>query len=309
MTRPRPKVALIICGSYPNIKPDQIASWVKSLSELNIVAEVKPFLIFQKSSTNVESQNWLELFQIIKKNAGNFVGFVVLHDFDNIVYTAAALSFLTLGLNKPIVLTSGQTAKDQSQFESRANLINAIQSASVKINEVCLMFGNKLIRGSQAQFSQIEAFNKFDAPLEAIFGRVDFGVRIFKKLLIKKANGIFKPSLNQNILTIHLQPDLDYQTIAQVIDQKQGIVINAKHHQHLPEKLITILTKNQNLPVVICWSQKNENEQLAKIKNFISVDQLTWPTAVVKTMWALAQTKNIKKVKDLMATNIAGEIL
>jgi len=305
------KIALLICGSYPDVRPNQLTDWIKNLSELNIIAEVKPILIFQKSSTNIEPDLWLELYRTIKSLAKDFTGFVILHDTDNIIYTAAALSFLTLAINKPIILTSGQNINDQNKLESKANLINAIQSASTKANEVCLMFGNKLIRGNQAQYSQTDALNKFDAPVNAIFGRIDFGVRIFEKLLVAKMVGNFKPTLNQNILTIHLEPNLDYQNINQLLTQKQAVIINASHYQQLPTKLIDLLNKKLDLPIIICWSLNNplENEKIFKTKNFISINKMTWPTTTVKTMWVLAQTKNHKKIKDLMLTNIAGEII
>ena len=40
----------------------------------------------------------------------------------------------------------------------------------------------------------------------------------------------------------------------------------------------------------------------------IPLEDMIAETAVVKMMWAFGQTKDLKKVKKLMLTNIAGEI-
>ena len=61
-------------------------------------------------SCNVGPQHWRTMSKIIQKYYNDYTGFVILHGTDSMVYSASALSFMLVDLNKPIVLTGSQVA-------------------------------------------------------------------------------------------------------------------------------------------------------------------------------------------------------
>uniref|UniRef100_UPI003B3A29A4 asparaginase domain-containing protein n=1 Tax=Spirosoma sp. TaxID=1899569 RepID=UPI003B3A29A4 len=52
-------------------------------------------------SSNMKPAVWVELAQIIQANYEQYDSFVILHGTDTMAYTASALSFMLVGLNKP----------------------------------------------------------------------------------------------------------------------------------------------------------------------------------------------------------------
>jgi L-asparaginase len=306
----RSKICLLINGSIPNLRAKNLAQWLAQLPELNIIAEVEPILISNKPSTELAPDVWLKLAQEIYRRLKKFDGFVVLHDLDNVLYTGAALSFLIKNLNKPIIITGGPALQNhQNELETKANLINAAQVASSAINEVGLIFGNRLLRANQAEQELPLSLNKFSASENGILGRVDFSLRIFEHSAQKSSGRTsLSNKLNPDVVTIAIQPNLNAKTLHQQIGKSAGAVIDASAYEHIPERLQTLLGTIGHQTVVVLWWPGQLQPHLTP-KNIIVVTDMTLPTTVVKLMWALGQTDATKKIKQLLQQNIAGELL
>ena len=307
MVNPRKKICLLVCGSIPGLENQKIAAWLNNLPELNIIAAVESFLVFNKNSANIGPAVWLKLAAAIKQKLNHFNGFVVLHDLDQILFTSAALSFLLPKISRPVVFASSQgLSPASSRLETKTNLINAAQVASLNFNEVGLIFGNRLLRANQAEQDEPD---KFRVPESGLLGRIDFSIRIFEKALFK-AEGKTKSlnQLNDNLALVYAQPLLTSPAIIRQSLKKAGLIINLADYQKIPEAILAALPQiSRELPVVLWWPQGNAASLLTK--NIILINNLTWPTAVVKLMWALGQTNKVQKIKDLLTTNIAGEFL
>ncbi|MFA6410138.1 MAG: asparaginase [Candidatus Buchananbacteria bacterium] len=307
MVIPRKKIILFICHQSASLRPQD---WQEPMADLNIIADVEPVLLFTQPSADLTPQTWFRLAKEIYQRLNKAEGFIVLHGIDNILYTSSAVSFLLQNLNKSIIFAGVKSDQpDSRKIEIRANLINACQTATYKLPEVCLMFGNRLIRASQSVESNDASLNAFNAPLSGTLGRIDFSVRIYDKAVFNpKGKPKLFDSLNEKIQTITLSPLIDYKNLASQIADKEGIVVNANSYRNLPTELINFLSKKAaDLPVVI-WNQSFK-DPLFLPKNIITIQNMTWPTTVTKFMWATGVAKNPKAVKELMAKNIAGEII
>lgn len=76
-----------------------------ALPELNDIAEIATFSVFNIGSSNIKLSNWLELVCLINKlSKENFDGFVVTHGTDTMEETAFFAN-LTLKTEKPVVFT------------------------------------------------------------------------------------------------------------------------------------------------------------------------------------------------------------
>ncbi|MFA5021772.1 MAG: asparaginase domain-containing protein [Patescibacteria group bacterium] len=307
MDNDRKKIYLMICNQSTNLKQQD---WLEQMPELNILADVKPVLIFNQPSADITPKIWLKLAKEIQQRFNQTDGFVILHSVDNLLYTSCALSFLLQNLTKPIVFTGVQSNKPSvKKTEIRANLINSYQAVNHQIAGVSVMFGNRLIKANQALKSNTEgSLNVFATPINvpSLLGRIDFSIRTFSKTGSAKEKTKFYTSLAEKVEVITVGPLINLKKIANQIEGCEGIAVNAEAYQNLPTDLIELLGKS-GLPIVI-WSKNISNPEFLP-KNILLINSMTWPSALTKFLWVLTQTKNNKGIKELMNKNIAGEII
>ena len=128
-------------------------------------------------SSNVNTQIWVEIVDIIEKNYNEYDGFVILHGTDTMSYTASALSFMLENINKAVILTGSQIPIGVRRTDAKENLITAIEIAVMeKINEVCVYFENQLFRGNRTTKINTEDFEAFKSPNFPVLAEV--GVKI-----------------------------------------------------------------------------------------------------------------------------------
>lgn len=313
MVKHHKKICLLICSSIAGLQKDRVDDWLKQMPEINIIAEVEPVFIFGKSSVNITFELWLKLAEVIKNRYDDFSGFVVIHGTDNILYTSSSLSFLIQNLNKPIVFTGSQVVNDSipanKDLGIRANLINSIQVAISDLNEVALMFGNRLLRANQCNQEINKNLNIFSSPDSAVLGRIDFSIRLYEKK-INAAKGKLKifSQLNSNIEIVNLSPILNLKELTKRIADKDGVIVNLADYYKLPEDLCFLFEKiTKDIPVII-WS-KNFQAQVIGPKNIMVINNMTWHATLTKLAWALTQVKTPAKILELIKNNIAGEIM
>jgi len=307
------KVYLFICSSIEGLQKDRVSDWLKQMPEVGIIAEIEPVFVFGKNSADITTDIWIKLANEIYKRINKASGFVVIHGVGNLLYTSSILGFLLPNLTKPIIFTGSQflkgADKDERELGFRANLINSIQAATYDFSEICIMFGNRLLRATQASQTVEKTLNVFNAPDEAILGRIDFSIRIFEKNVIKnKGKTKLYNELNKNIEIINLSPILNLKELSQKVAHKQGIIVNGGDYHKLPEDLNLLFEKLAKDTPVVIWS-KSIQAQIIGPGNIFVINNMTWPTTVTKFMWAVSQKKGIKKIKELMAKDINGEII
>ena len=116
-------------------------------------------------SSNIQIADWLKLAGDIARQYDQFDGFVVMHGTDTMAYTASALPFMLRGLGKPVILTGSQLPLGEVRNDARENLKTAIiLAAQYVIPEVCIYFGDQLLRGCRATKCSASSFNAFSSP-------------------------------------------------------------------------------------------------------------------------------------------------
>lgn len=304
MAKTKKKIYLMICGHFSEFSGKDI---LQKMPELTFISDVEPILVFEKPSVDMTPEVLIKLAAEIYKRIDKADGFVVLHNIDNAIYSSSVLTFLLQNITKPVVFTGGNLSGKKEGF--KANLINSIQAAGFDFSEVCLMFGNRLLRASQTSRVVQENLNVFTAPTPAILGRVDFSVRIFDKLISRnKDKTKLFDKLNVNFEVVNISPLINFKELTKRLTGKDGVIVRAEDYQALPADLLFVLEKiTSDVPVVI-WSRKIEASPLVS-SNMILVNNMTYEATEAKFAWALAQAKDIKKVKELMIKNIAGELI
>lgn len=118
-------------------------------------------------SSNMTPRDWLAIAQDIWARRDDYDGFLVLHGTDTMAFTASALSFLLIGLNKLVVLTGSQIPLEEVRNDAQDNLLASLEilrDYHDRIPEVCLYFGHRLYRGSRATKVHADGFEAFASP-------------------------------------------------------------------------------------------------------------------------------------------------
>ncbi|MEM9409905.1 MAG: type I asparaginase, partial [Planctomycetota bacterium] len=175
-------------------------------------------------SSQMTPSTWLKIASDIYSNYDNFDGFVVIHGTDTMAHTSSALPFMLEGLNKPVILTGSQIPLLEIRNDARENLITAIMlAADFKIPEVCIFFGNRLIRGCRATKVSATSFGAFDSPNFPPLGTVGTNINIFTHRFRQPSPQARRlkitPLESQSLATFRLFPGVNYQVLDNVLDQ------------------------------------------------------------------------------------------
>lgn len=152
-------------AAMPELKDSQVPRYR--------LEEYEPLL----DSANMAPSNWRRIGEDIRRHYDDFDGFVVLHGTDTMAYTASALSFLLENLAKPVILTGAQIPLVEIRNDAHDNLLAAMILAGTEaIPEVCLLFGNRLLRGNRSRKVSAAGLDAFASGNYPTLGTI--GVRL-----------------------------------------------------------------------------------------------------------------------------------
>ena len=161
------------------------------LPECRDIAELTFCQIADVDSSNLGLSHWQAIGREVARNLDAFDGFVVIHGTDTMVYSAAALSYMLVNLDRPVVLTGSQRPLASIRSDARSNLVAALELATRDIPEVGVYFGTRLFRGNRARKVSVRGFEAFDSPNFAPLAEVGLDVRVHGDRL-RRPQGLFR---------------------------------------------------------------------------------------------------------------------
>lgn len=281
--------------------------------------------IMRKGSMDIGPDDWRDIaIAVANAMAAQPAGIVILHGTDTMHYTAAALSFMLRDLAIPIVLTGSMIPGGDVGSDAVANLHDAILvAAHADFAEVCIVFsadekrtGAVIIRGSRARkvhSYRLSAFASINVPP---IGRVVDGEiqRTAVSVSPRSATKItLATALDPDVVLVKLTPNTTPAMLEQFLEYASGAVLEGTGIGHIKTDLQTVVAQFGK-PAVISSQAPEGGERLGSydvdqailaIPNVIPARDMTSETALVKLMWALAQTGD---VASIMLASIAGEI-
>jgi L-asparaginase/Glu-tRNA(Gln) amidotransferase subunit D len=319
------KICLLFCGGSGLItdtgvltveKQADIKPWLKAMPELRLIAEIDPVFVFGGDASEMEPALWSKLAREIYKRIKLYDGFVVMHGVDTMIYTAAMISFMIQPHTKPVVFTGSPLAADTSEkphdlsglitdykiLGVKANLINALQVATMDCGEVGIMFGNRLIRATQTIKSTTPSFNIFDSYKDGTIGKVDFGLKLLPHVQ-KRQNQKVKLSdtCEKNISLLQMYPGAPANLMEHVLNKQcKGIIVRSFNTVIFPENFLPVLRKANRLKIPVMAHNPFALDNQRKKREFILINNMTFETAFVKFMWVLGQTNDVGKIRILM---------
>jgi glutamyl-tRNA(Gln) amidotransferase subunit D len=336
-----PKISLLSTGGTIASKIDYrtgaVTSYfsaeeiLRAFPELEEIANYNCRMIYNIYSENMRPSYWVELARAVYEEIKNGAdGIIITHGTDTMMYTAAALSFM-IETPIPIVLVGSQRSADRPSSDNAMNAVCAAVVATSDIAEVCVvMHGStsddfcSIHRGTKVRKMHTSRRDAFQSINAKPIGRVEYPSR---KLNIS-SNHVKR---GEKKLALHdkLEPKcalIKYATGASSESLLfhsgsgyKGIVIEGTGLGHVSTEWVPIIrtTTNAGIPVVmvsqcingrVCDRVYDTGRDILKAGAIEGEDMLP-EVAIVKLMWALGQSSDIEKVRELMRTNIAGEIM
>ena len=184
--------------------------------ELHSLTKVDGSEVDPLDSAAVGPQHWLAIARKIESLYEGYDGFVVIHGTDTLAYTASALSFLLVNLGKPVVVTGSQRPIFLERNDAAQNFLNALYVAGYKatgvplVPEVCVCFGDHLLRGNRTRKISVEARDGFSSPNYPPLGNFGQSISINRKRIRERppADSPFyvHRRLNDQVMDLTLYP-------------------------------------------------------------------------------------------------------
>ena len=331
-------------GVYMCRTPEEILSTTPEIENIaNIKKMLKPFVV---ASEDMMWIDWQKLARLTARELNSDVkGVIITHGTDTLHFTSAALSFMLKNLNKPVALVGAQRSPDRGSFDGSLNLIcSSYFTGYSNIAEVCVVMHGTIEdtfcyahRGTKVRkmhTSRRDAFQSVnDFPIAKIWhdGKIEIINENYRKRNEQKV--VADTKFESKIALLKFYPGSNPEILDWYVDKGyKGIVIEGtglghvatalssnkkeKNRQKLSwlphikravEKGITIVMTSQTL-----YGRVNpfvyRNLRLVSEAGVIYAEDMLPETAYVKLGWVLGHTKNKEKIKEMMLTNIAGEI-
>jgi glutamyl-tRNA(Gln) amidotransferase subunit D len=342
----KPKVALIMTGGTIISRVDYRTGGVAALEkpeelltnipELKNIVNIENILTpFRKMSEDFNYKDWQTLAELVAKELNKNEGVIIAHGTDTLHYTSAALSFMLKNLNKPVILVGSQRSSDRGSSDAFMNLICSAYAAVSNIAEVgTCMHGSTddqycyFIRGTKVRkmhSTRRDAFRSInEMPLAKIFpdGKIDILNKNYKKRGDEKvvADVKFEPK----IALLKTYPGSEPEILEFLVKKGyKGFVIEGTGMGHVPtaaeKSWIPAIKKliKDGIPVVVAtqtiYGRINTDVYtnlriLYHEAKAIPAEDMLPEVAYVKLGWILGHTKDLEKVREMMLTNMKGEI-
>lgn len=214
---PEPGHLSRLMASMPDFSAPEVPAYV--------IREYEPLL----DSSNMGPRHWQIIARDIAELYAGFDGFIVIHGTDTMAYTASALPFMLEGLDKPVILTGSQIPLCEIRSDGRDNLITALMIiAQAPVPEVCLCFGNRLLRGCRATKVDAAGFQAFDSPNYPDLGTIGVTIRTRRPCMPPEtARKLTIHALSEaRVGALRLFPGISAELVANVLRSPlQGLVL------------------------------------------------------------------------------------
>lgn len=268
--------------------------------------------VFHMDSSNIQPEEWRTLCSAIREALKTSDGCVITHGTDTMAYTAAALSFMLMDIDKPVVLTGSQLPLCSEITDARNNLLEAAQFARHLDRGVYVSFHHKLIAGTRAVKMRTTSFDAFDSVNTRTCGEIDAaGIHIYKQMKVPHVPfAVLGDEIDPHVFLLKLIPGTSPQIIENIAKLGyKGLVVEAfglggLHYirrnlvgalHELSAQGVTTLVTTQCMYEKADFSIYEVGRDVTG-DNIFNARDMTSEAAVAKLMWVLGKPKERRKL-------------
>lgn len=313
----------------PAFSPGELYGSVPELADYCNLDTEKLYGVF---SENMGPEQWIGTAKAIGKEIEKGVdGIVIGHGTDVMHHTAAILSFMVQNSPVPIVMVGSQRSSDRPSSDAALNLIHAVNTAAESdIAEIMVcMFGptsdvyGLLHRGTRVRKMHSSYRSTFrtigDIPIAKVSRDEIVPLRQDYKRRRKDKEVKIIPTFEEKVSIVYYYPNMKPDVIDSLVDNGyRGIIIAGTGLGHVNKPVYPALKRAQEKGVAVYMTVQTlwgyvqmyvyETGREMKQLGVVPCANMLPEVAYVKLCWALGQTDDLEKVKEIMLTPIAGEI-
>jgi len=312
----------------PAFTPGELYGAVPELANICNLTTEKLFAVF---SENMGPEQYKALAIAIGKEIENGVdGIVIGHGTDTLHHTAAALTFMVQNSPIPIVLVGSQRSSDRPSSDAALNLMHATYAAGhsdIAETMVC-MFGptsdeygllHSGVRVRKMHSSYRSTFRTIgDIPIAMVTRNKITPLKEYSHRR-KDRNVKILPYFDDRVAIVYYYPNMKPDIIDSLVDNGyKGIVIAGTGLGHVNKPLYPAIERATAKGVAIymtvqtLWGYVHmfvyDTGRDLMAKGIIPAENMLPEVAYIKLGWALGQTDDLEKVKELMLTPVKDEI-
>ena len=286
------------------------------------VQEFEPLL----DSADFDPTDWTKIAMAVADAYYDYDGFVIVQGTDTMSYTASALSFMLENLGKTVILTGSQIPFADPTNDARRNLVMSVMLAGQsEFSEVCVYFGNQLMRGNRSVKVHSQLLNAFESPNFPPLALI--GATVIKNTdrALPHPKGRFRvcTDLEDRLLVIRLVPGFSDDGLFALIQGCTGlraIVLEVYGTGNIPgrrQRLLEALRAAKKAGVNIvavtqCLTGSVNLDEYAVGQAFkeigvISAGDMTLECAVTKLSYLLCKVDS-EKLPELFCRSLRGEL-
>jgi len=313
----------------PAFSPGELYGAVPELADICNLDTEKVFAVF---SENMGPDQYIALAEAIGKEIENGIdGIVIGHGTDTLHHTAAALTFMVQNSPIPIVLVGSQRSSDRPSSDAALNLMHAMNAAgNGDIAEVMVcMFGptsddygllHKGTRVRKMHSSYRSTFRTIgDTPLAMITRDSQTPIKKDYKPRRKDKNVDIKPFFSKKVGMLYFWPGMQPDALDSMIDNcYEGIIIVGTGLGHVNKDLYPAIKRAKEKGVLLfmtlqtLWGYVHmfvyDTGRDLMAMGITPLGNMLPEVAWVKLGWVMGQTKDPKKVKEMMLDPVNDEI-
>jgi glutamyl-tRNA(Gln) amidotransferase subunit D len=313
----------------PAFSPGELYGSVPELADLCNLETEKLYGVF---SENMAPEQWIGTAQAIGREIQKGVqGVVIGHGTDTMHHTAAILSFMIQHSPVPIVMVGSQRSSDRPSSDAALNLMHSVKTAAESdIAEVMVcMFGptsdeyGLLHRGTRVRKMHSSYRSTFrtigDIPIAMVSRDKITPLRQDYNRRRDDRNVVVNTAFEEKVSIVYYYPNMKPDIIDSLVDNNyRGIIIAGTGLGHVNKPLYPSLKRahEKNIAVYMTvqtlWGYVqmyvyDTGRDIMELGVVPSANMLP-EVAYMKLGWALGQTDDLLKVREIMLTPIAGEI-